>query len=54
MFVCEECGDLAENIADRGMCYRWGNVKEQWEDYVREHEILKAEKAISQPEPPAS
>jgi hypothetical protein len=42
MFVCEECGDMAQNIADLGLCYSWGNVREQWLEYLDEQKAQVA------------
>ena len=33
LFVCEECGDLSINIFGLGLCFSWGEIKEQWEDF---------------------
>ena len=34
LFVCEECGDLAENLTEQGYCYQWIGIQDQWRDYI--------------------
>lgn len=37
VFICEECGDMAENLISYGYCFMFGeSIRQQWLDYLRD------------------
>ena len=39
IFLCEECGDLAETLTEYGFCYNLGeNIRNQWFDYLSDND----------------
>ena len=33
-YMCEACGDLAESLMEQGYCFTYGDVREQWLEYL--------------------
>lgn len=41
-FLCQECGEMAENLIDKGFCFGVGDgsIREKWLDYAFDNGII--------------